>query len=95
MGPPDRGGPDDCCTPAGRFEEDLVTLIVLVQALTAFMAVLTFLFWVSLVLGSLYHPWMLRHGGILEYLDVDWYPGVLGLALLMAVPVILLNFLYE
>ncbi|WP_143423120.1 hypothetical protein [Halegenticoccus soli] len=81
--------------PTGRFEEPIINLIFAAQISLGAMAIFTFLFWAWLVLGSWYHPWMLKPGMFWEYFDIDWYPDVLGLALLMVIPVIFLHYLYE
>ncbi len=81
--------------PAGRFEDFLGMMIVLTEGILLLFTAIGAVWWVGSVLGSLYHPWMLRHGGILEYLSVDWYLGVLSPVLGMALIAGVLHLLWE
>lgn len=81
--------------PAGPLENTLGMLIVLTELILGIFVAFGAVWWVGSVIGSLYHPWMLRHGGILEYLSVDWYLGILSLVLGMAAIAGFLHLLWE
>lgn len=77
------------------FEDTLASLIMTVQVVSGFLAGISLVAWLYLVVSSTYHPWMFQpHGGFWEYLTVDWYPGFFLIIVGMAVLAWGLNYLY-